>query len=354
MAKKKTEDEELNAYSIFFLTGEDSYSIDIKISEIVSSFLDSDLKDFNFSSFNEENFSAELISSSLYALPVMAEKRVVVVSDIDKAGSELHDTISGFLKKNVDSTILILTGTKPDKRKTFFKDILSNKRTLLLEFREKNEKEIFQWIKNYISSKGFSITSEALVLLSLSLSTSLNQASAEADKLIEYCSKKSITEDDVEKVLGISKEYNIFKLQSAVVSKNLKKSLFILDNILKNKNNRTDPIAVNLFLSRVFVSAFEIGYNALTKKITADKSALELGYNNPWKDADVLTCAKNFRVAELIKCIRYFLECDIKLKSSYQDPATAVVILLEKLIKHSGNRECEYLDYFGNLRRQSV
>jgi DNA polymerase-3 subunit delta len=351
MAKKQSTDAKITDYATFLLTGEDQYSIEIKTSEIVAEFLDSDLRDFNYSHFNEENFSPEQITSALYSLPVMAEKRVVLISDVDKAGADLLDALSRFLKKNVESTILILTGTKPDKRKSFFRDITSDKRTLSLEFKEKNEREIQQWIKNYIASKGFNITSEGLMLFTLSLSSNLSQIAAEADKLMEYCGGKTVTDDDVENVLGISKEYNIFKLQTAVVSKDLKKSYLICDNILKNKNNRTDPIAINLFLSRIFTSAFAIGYHAVVRKIPVDKAALDLGYNNPWKDADTIICAKNYKVTELIRCLRYFLECDIKLKSSYQDPATAVMIMLEKLIIHADDKDCQYLDWFGSLRR---
>ncbi len=351
MARKPNTDAKLTDFLNFLLTGDDQYSVEIKSSEIISAFIEDDLKDFNYARFNEENFSPELITSALYSLPVMAEKRVVVISDIDRAGADLLEAVTRFLNKNIDSTVLILTGTKPDRRKSFFKDLISDKRTLSLEFKEKNEREVQQWIKNYITSKGFNITNEGLMLFTLTLSSNLSQVAAEADKLMEYCAGKTVTEDDVEKVLGISKEYNIFKLQTAVAARDLKRSFYITDNILKNKNNRTDPIAVNLFLSRTFVSAFEIGYHALIKKMQPDKAAADLGYNNPWKDADTVACAKNYKVTELIRCLRYFLECDIKLKSSYQDQTTAVMILLEKLILHADDKECAYLDWFGNLRR---
>ncbi|MBN2857012.1 MAG: DNA polymerase III subunit delta [Candidatus Delongbacteria bacterium] len=351
MTVKPKKDVNIKEFRYFLLTGEDQYSIELKSAEIVSAFLSEDLKDFNYSHFNEENMNAEMIGSEIYSLPVMADQRIVVVSDIDRSGPDITETLSRFLKKNVDTTILILRGKKPDKRKSFFKELVSNKKCLAIEFKEKNEREIQQWIKNYISSKGYNISFEGLQLLSLTLSSNLSQVSSEADKLIEYSKGKNITEDDVEKVLGISKEYNIFKLQQAVVDKNLKKACLICDNIMKNKNNKTDPIAINLFLSRIFTSAFEIGYYALTNQTTVDKSAFSLGYNNPWKDADIVTCAKKFKPTELLRCQRYFLECDIKLKSSYQPPETAVFLLLEKVIKHSDDKTCEYMDFFNTTRK---
>ncbi|HQO09155.1 MAG TPA: DNA polymerase III subunit delta [Clostridiales bacterium] len=351
MAKKTENDVELNKFMIFLLSGEDSFSIEMKTGEIISAFMDNDLKDFNYSHFNAENMSAELIGSALYSLPVMSVKRIVLISDIDTVNIDIYDMLSRFLKKKIDTTVLVLTGTKPDKRKTFFKEITSDKRALCLEFKEKNEREIMHWVKNYISSKGCSISMEGLQMLSLTLSSNLSQVASEADKLIEYSKGKTITDDIVEKVLGISKEYNIFRLQNCVAEKDLKRSLVICDNIMKNKNNKTDPIAINLFLSRVFTSAFEVGYQAVTGKVPVDKAAYEAGYNNAWKDADIITCAKKYKVTELIRCQRYFLECDIKLKSGYQDPRTAIITLLEKLILHSDNRECGYLTFFNEIRK---
>jgi DNA polymerase III subunit delta len=351
MAKKANTDESLSNFRTFLLSGEDQYSIELKTEEIIAEFLNADLKDFNYSHFNEENFNPEQIGSAIFSLPVMADQRIVLISDIDRANADVTDLLSRFLKRNVDSTVLILTGRKPDKRKVFFKEIASLKNALQLEFKEKNEREIQQWVKNYISSKGYNITPASILLLTLSLSTNLSQVASEADKLIEYAKDKTITENEIENVLGISKEYNIFKLQNAVVEKDLKKALYICDNILMNKNNKTDPIAINLFLARTFTSAFEVGYYSVTNKMPPERAAAAVGYNNPWKDADVIACVKKFKVTELIRCQRYFLECDIKLKSSYQEPRTAILLLLEKIIMHGDDKDCGYLDYFGSLRK---
>jgi len=103
-------------------------------------------------------------------------------------------------------------------------------------------------------------------------------------------------------------------------------------------------------LSKIFISAFEISYVALTNKISIDIAAKKQGYNNPWRDKDTVICAKKYKTAELIRILRYFLECDIKLKSSYQDSKTAIFVLLEKIIKHGNNKNCVYLEYFDTLR----
>lgn len=347
---KSTGNIDINKHTIYFFTGEDQYSIEQKVHEIIPLYMNEDLKDFNYSHFNEENVSAESISLALFSLPVMAEKRIVYISNIEKMNSEVTDLLSKFIKKNIDTTVLILTGIKPDKRKVFFKEIAKHPNSFSQEFKQKNEREIMQWMKNYIMSKNMKISNKGLMLLSISISSHLSNISSEIDKLIEYSSGHEITEDTIESVLGISKEFNIFKLQSSVVNKDINKAINICDNIIRSKTNRMDPIGINLFLSRIFVSAFEISYVALTNKITIDAAAKKQGFSNPWRDADIITCAKKYKAAELIRILRYFLECDIKLKSSYQDSKTAIFVLLEKVIKHGNNKNCEYLEYFNTLR----
>jgi len=342
---------DINKHRIYFFTGEDQYSIEQKVHEIIPLYMNEDLKDFNYHHFNEENISAENISLALFSLPVMAEKRIVYISGIEKINSEVTELLLRFLKKNIDTTILILTGTKPDKRKVFFKEITKNIHTFSQEFKQKNDREIMQWMKNYIASKNMEITTKGLMLLSISISSHLSNIASEINKLIEYSSGSEITEDTIESVLGISKEFNIFKLQTSVVGKNLPKALNICDNIIKSKTNKMDPIGINLFLSKIFISAFEISYVALTNKVAIDQAAKKQGFSNPWRDADTITCAKNYKTGELLRILRYFLECDIKLKSGYQDNKTAIFILLEKIIKHGENKNCEYLEYFNTLRR---
>ena len=341
---------DINKHTIYFFTGEDQYSIEQKVHEIIPMYMDDDLKDFNYNHFNEENVSSESISLALFSLPVMSEKRIVYISNIEKINAEVTELLSRFLKKNIDTTILILTGIKPDKRKVFFKEIAKHPNTFSQEFKQKNDREIMQWMKNYISSKNMKISNKGLMLLSISISSHLSNIASEIDKLIEYSSGSEITEDTIESVLGISKEFNIFKLQTSVVNKDLSKAINICDNIIKSKSNRMDPIGINLFLSRIFISAFEISYVSLTNKMSVDVAAKKQGFNNPWRDADTITCAKKYKATELIRILRYFLECDIKLKSSYQDSKTAVFVLLEKIIKQGNNKDCEYLEYFETLR----
>jgi len=344
---------DLTNYNVFFLTGDNQHSVRETVDEIIAANIgDESLKDFNFNHFTEENHSAEEISNSLHSLPMMTDKRIVYISEIEKMSADIHSMLLLFLKKNYDTTVLIITGIKPDKRKVFFKEIAKLKSGISAEFKAKNEREILAWINEYVQKKGRSITPIAINLFSTTVSSDLNNIASELDKLILFTEKEhTIDEDDIEKVLGISKDFNIFKLINTVSNKQLNKSIEICDRIMKMKENRSDPIAINIMLSRMFVSAFEISSNSYIKGISMSYSAKDMGYDNPWRDKDTQAASQNYSLVELTRIMRFLLECDIKLKSSFQDKKTVIFILLNKIINHGSNKNINYLEFFNQLAK---
>ena len=56
--------------------------------------------------------------------------------------------------------------------------------------------------------------------------------------------KRDITEDDIEKYIGISKEYNVFELQSAIAKKDLAKAITIISYF--EANPKAGPIQMVL------------------------------------------------------------------------------------------------------------
>ncbi len=324
---------------VFLFSGEDIYSKEEAINSIIEyHFRDNEgLKDFNFNNYSDENINLNEISGILHSYPIMADNRIVYFSNIDKMPADLGELIQIFLKKKNDSTIIILNGTKIDKRKVFFKELLKNKNCISLEFKPKNEKEKLVWIQKYLREKNKKITRNALNMLSLNLSENLNTISSELDKLITFCNKEEIDEDTIEENIGISKTFNIFKLQTAIVNKNQREAIFIASNILLNKENKIDPIGINIYLSKIFVNALKIKSEAENKNYPVKSAAYNLGFNNPWRDQDIITCAEIYSLEELIKALDFFLEVDIKLKSNYLNPDLVLNSLIIKLC--SSHRE---------------
>ncbi|PID28852.1 MAG: DNA polymerase III subunit delta [Candidatus Cloacimonadota bacterium] len=337
--------------TVFFLYGEERYLIDKAVEDIISHYVDDSFIDFNLDKLSEENISPELLSNSLYSMPVMSQHRVCFISTIDKMSVQIYQSLELFLSKDIDSTILIVTANKPDMRKKFFKTL--GKKGISIQFKPKSEKDLFAWVDSYIKSKNRNISKIAINIIISTVKGNIKSLKSEIDKILLFDNNEIIDENTVTSLLGVSKEFNIFKLQESVVSRDLKNSLKIADQMLKMKESKNDPIGINLYFSKLFTSAFMISSNARKRKVSIAVSARDLGFTNPWRDKDVIKCSENYTLSELSRSLKYFLECDIKLKSGYQDSFTSLIIMFEKVIKFSNNRNVEYLNYFNHLNSDS-
>lgn len=78
----------------------------------------------------------------------------------------------------------------------------------------------------------------------------------EIDKLSVNLGKRtSITEDDIEKYIGVSKDFNVFELQAALAAKDLSRSIRIIQYFEANPKAALQLVLPSLysFFSKVFM-----------------------------------------------------------------------------------------------------
>jgi len=104
-----------------------------------------------------------------------------------------------------------------------------------------------EWIADLVKSKGFSSNSKCIAMLEEHIGNDLSRIANEIDKLsLNLTGKKVIEEDDIEKFIGISKEYNVFELQEAISRKDLVKAIKIINYF--ESNPKAVPIQPKLYL----------------------------------------------------------------------------------------------------------
>src|SRR5690606_19546057 len=129
-----------------------------------------------------------------------------------------------------------------------------------------------EWVNTAVSGMGYTITPKANALIVDHIGNDLSRIKNEIDKiLINLGARKSITEEDVENYVGISKEFNVFELQNAVASKDLGKAISIIQYF--GANPKMGPIQMVLpslysFFSKVYM-VFGVGggEDAVAKQI---------------------------------------------------------------------------------------
>ena len=119
------------------------------------------------------------------------------------------------------------------------------------------DSQLPQWTQELVQSKGLTISQKGLLLLVDHIGNDLTRIENEIDKLSVNLGKRTnITEDDIEKYIGVSKDFNVFELQAALAAKDLAASIRIIQYF--EANPKAAPIQLVLpslysFFSKVFM-----------------------------------------------------------------------------------------------------
>jgi DNA polymerase-3 subunit delta len=146
------------------------------------------------------------------------------------------------------------------------------------------------WTSQMLQKHGLTASQKTILLLVDHIGNDLSRLQNEVEKLaINLNGRKSITEDDIEKYIGVSKEYNTFELQDAFAKKNYLKAIRINEYFASNP--KVAPIQVTLaslynFFSKAYM-VFGVGSND-EKNIVA-----QIGVN-PYFVKDYLQATKNY------------------------------------------------------------
>jgi DNA polymerase III subunit delta len=187
--------------------------------------------------------------------PMFAERQVVLLKEAQQMREV--EKLETYLENPLGSTVFVVSykEKKLDARKKFTK--LVKEKGVLLTTKKMYDRELPEWTQTLIHSKELTITPKGLALLVDHIGNDLTRIENEIDKLSVNLGKRtSITEDDIEQYIGVSKEYNVFELQSALAAKDLSRSIRIIQYF--EVNPKAGPIQLVLpslysFFSKVFM-----------------------------------------------------------------------------------------------------
>ena len=292
---------------IYFLTGDEPYFIDMISDTIENEALDEADRAFNQIVLYGRDVDVETIANHARSFPMMGERMVVIVKeaqdvkDLEKFEAHL-DTIP-------ETTLIVFVYKykKFDKRKTLAKKI--DKKGVWFESKALRDYNIPGWIQDYLKAEGYSITPKAMQMLAEYLGTDLHKIVNELKKLIiALPKKKSIDDADVERNIGISKDYNVFELQNAIGSRDVHKANRIVNHFGESKDN---PLLVTTAtLYGYFTKLIKLH---CTKDQSAGNLASVLGVI-PYFVKDYQAAARNYSLGTCIRCISILREFDMKSK----------------------------------------
>jgi DNA polymerase-3 subunit delta len=294
-----------NYKPVYFLTGDEPYYID-QISDLIEdTVLDEGEKAFNQLIVYGKDTEFKSVVDDARQFPMMSSYRVVIV----KEAQEMKD-IQGLEKYVMNpslSTILVICYKykKLDKRTSLAKALTSN--AVYFESKKIYDNQVASWITSYAGNKGFKITPDAAGLMAEYIGAELSKLSNELEKLfINLAAQKKISIEDVRDQIGISKNFDVFELQTALGLRNFNKAAMIVRYFGQNMNaNSPVMIIASLF------SYFNKVYTArMHHKISDSDLAKAIGAH-PFFVKEYRQAAQNYSLDHLYNIIQALKKADM-------------------------------------------
>ena len=309
MAKQTTAAESILAelknkiYSpVYFLMGEEPYYIDLISDYIQHNVLDETQRDFDQTVLYGKETDIRTVVNAAKRYPMTAPYQTVIVKEAQLIKD--WENLVFYLQQPLKSTILVFCykyGT-PDGRKKWFAEL--KKTGLVFESPKIRDYEINAWIAKYAASKGLSVDEKAAAMLGEYLGTDLSRIANELDKLLitKPAAANKITPEMVEKNVGVSKDYNVFELQAALINRDVLKANRIIRYFAENK--KANPLPVVLPQLFNFFSSLMMYHYLPDKSPAAAAAELKI---NPYFVKDYQKAAQAFgawKTLLIISCIR--------------------------------------------------
>jgi len=302
---------------LYLLHGEEPYYIDVVGDFVEHKLLTDAERGFNQTVLYGKDTDIMTVLNASKRYPMMAEYQVVLVKEAqemkwgsDDGGSKGINPLLSYLENPLSSTILVFCYKygKFDKRKKTYKAIEKN--GVIFESAPLYDNKIPGWIETFLSGKGHKINQQAALMLSEYLGNDLSKIANELEKLLlNVTTGQEVTLKHIHDNIGISKEYNVFELQTALVKKDAFKANQIINYF--EANPKANPIVLvlgnlNNFFSKVLMYHY-------VKDKSPQNLARELGVN-PFFIKDYEQAARNYNFGKTMQIISYLREYDVKSK----------------------------------------
>jgi DNA polymerase-3 subunit delta len=273
---------------IYWLEGEEEYYINKLVDYAEHQILPESESSFNLTVFYGRDADWAAVINACRRYPMFAERQVVLIKEAQQMRD--IDKLEPYIQNPLSSTVLVVSykEKKVDGRSKLAR--LLKEKGEVLTTKKMYDNQLPEWTQELVKSKGFTISQKGMLVLIDHIGNDLSRIDNEIEKiLVNLGTRKNINEDDIEKYVGISKEYNVFELQDALARKDAGKALRIVQYF--EGNPKAAPIQMILpalygFFSKIYMIFGQAG---------GDEKAIAAAIGvNPFFMKDYMQAAKTY------------------------------------------------------------
>ncbi len=316
---------------VYLLMGDEPYYVDMVCDAVLDNCLDESERDFNQTVCYGADVDADTVITAARRYPMFSERQLVVVKEAQMMKS--LEELAVYCQNPLESTVLVIAmhGASADKRKSLYKTV--SKIGVVVESQVLRDYEMPKWISMFYRTKGLDIAPDAAALLSEHAGTDLNKIAIETEKMLKNLPEGTtdVTVTDIEKNVGISRQYSIFELTKELSFRNSAKALRIASYI-----GSSAKFAMPMAVSALYTHFYRIlKYEALlakTARPTNEQKSKVLAVN-PYFFSEYDTAVRNYPMNRCMAVISLLREYDYKGKGGDVGEATPAELMVELTAK---------------------
>ena len=318
---------------LYLIVGEEDLLRDSALAAIKRAVVGCEGDDFNYELFHGDEALGTDIRNSVAAVPVFAERRLVVVKAAEKLSARESEILLDCVNSPVESTTLVFVTPKLDGRLKFSQAL--TRAAIMVDCAPLRDTQLPAWIAREAKEIGLRLEDAAAQLLQEACGPSLYGVRRELEKLASYVpADRSVTAGDIHMLRGINPGTSVFDLTFALGEGRRGRALSIL---ARNLEAGEAPLRILGSLAWQYRRLWKLK-ESLANGGREGEAARSLRMD-PWK---VRAFLDRFSEPHLRAALRLFLDTDGKLKGgSGSRPRIVLERLLLKLCEDTAGRRAE-------------
>ncbi|HVO30199.1 MAG TPA: DNA polymerase III subunit delta [bacterium] len=212
-------------------SGVEPWYVETALERLTAHALGDASRDFNLDRLRAEEAGADVVVSRAETLPMMARRRVVSVTDVDRWRSADQERFLAFLKRPVETTTVLLTATKIDRRTGFAKALEGLKQ--VWRFRKLEQAELVRALTAAAKKSKKTLDPAGAEEMIRRAGEDLRLLLTELDKLVAFVGDaERIGEDDVALATAGAGMSDVFEYADALGRGDLATALDRLQTVL--------------------------------------------------------------------------------------------------------------------------
>ncbi|MBP8975251.1 MAG: DNA polymerase III subunit delta [Bacteroidetes bacterium] len=314
---------------LYLFYGEEEFLIQECVNALIEALVPKEMQAFNVDVVDGDKIGAKDVVALAASYPMMNDRRLVVVNNFEglTSSEKEREILSLYLNKPSETTCFVMVmDKKPDFRTKPFAEL--KRQNFVYEFLPLYDNQIPAWIESRCRLAGVKIEPDAIHILHSVVGNSLRAIQNELEKLTTYVGKqRTITSDDVSRVVGFIKGNTVFDLQNALGEGDGTNAMMILKRMLESGES---PPGIIVMLTRYFfqlIKAKELRSHNVSEAEVAKALNVHQFFINGY-----LQAANRFSFSELEACVDKLRAADLQLKTSGGETNHIMEMLMYSLL----------------------